>query len=109
MRDFRVALKEYDDKKYPPNKDDFHILDIRPDPHRPKPLHGDCWGRWQYDKRNKTLDHTVMKDYWIGLDRLKDEEDLGHWLLHLQGKRWVTPLDLANLVYAIHDIMGVSA
>jgi hypothetical protein len=106
MRDFRKVSDAYYEAKYPGNGP--HLITGDEDENAPHPQDGDIWGRWQYDAKNKCIEHTKRRDYWIALDRLDSCAKLGNWCLHMSGKKWITRTDLGNLVYAVHDICGLT-
>ena len=100
MAEYRKVKKEYYDKVFPIDK--FGVIAIDPTvPNFRNPQYCDTWGIWEYLK-NETL--TCSK-YEVDLDRMKTSAAVLDWIIQLSHKSWVTKKDLADLVYAIDDIL----
>jgi len=77
----------------------------------------DCtkWGRWVYEPATLTLDLYSQpggKENWLyetDLEDLVDEASVLRDILHFAGKAWARPEDLAGLVLAIKDCLGLHA
>ena len=100
MAEYRKVKKEYYDKILP--KDEIGL--IRIDTSKPRfrnPQYGDTWGIWEY-KQNETL---TCYNYEVDLERMKNSAAVLDWIIQVSHKSWVKKDDLANLVYAIDDIL----
>jgi len=70
------------------------------------------WGRWKYNPG--THDLEIVKQlgghkftYGVDLDRCNTGAKLLDWIYQVQGKNWISPDDVADLVYAVEDILDV--
>jgi hypothetical protein len=68
------------------------------------------WGRWTYNPANHCLE--IVKyigsskfPYEVDLDRCNKSSKLLDWIYQVQGKTWISPDDVADLVYAVDDIL----
>ena len=68
------------------------------------------WGRWKYNPSYHTLD--IVKNvggkawlYQVILDRCDTGAKLLDWIYQVQGKTWIGQDDVADLVYAVGDIL----
>jgi hypothetical protein len=100
VKEYRKLKKEYYDKAYPKDSNGIVLIDYSK-PRFRKPEYGDIWGIWEY-KQNETL---TCYNYEVDLDRMKSSAAVLDWIIQVSHKSWVTENDLADLVYAIDDIL----
>jgi len=66
------------------------------------------WGRWKYNPDNHCLEivkkHGSMRSYEVDLDRCDTSARLLDWIYQVKHKSWISPDDIADLVYAVDDI-----
>ena len=43
------------------------------------------------------------EDYFVELDRIKDDSEILHWVKHLCGKTWMTPKKIRDFIITIQD------
>jgi hypothetical protein len=102
MREYRKLEKEYYDKMLP--KDDNGVVAIDTSvPLFRKPEYGDTWGIWEY-RKNKTLACDIYEVY---LDQMNSSAEVLDWIVQVSHKTWVTEKHLADLIYAIDDILSL--
>ena len=70
------------------------------------------WGRWQYNPSSHCLEIVKQKGghkftYEVDLNRCNTGAKLLDWIYQVQGKNWISPDDVADLVYAVDDILDV--
>jgi hypothetical protein len=104
MAEFRILKNKYYDKVLPADKDGFVKIDSSVKDFR-KPEYGDTWGIWEY-KQNETL---TCYNYEVDLDRMQSSAAVLDWIIQVSYKSWVTENDLADLVYALDDILRLQA
>lgn len=69
-------------------------------------------GRWRYLRaghghpEGDSDGPTLMLDgkYGFDADRIQTDAELGHWVLHMVQKDWVTAEDVGNLVRLVSDL-----
>ena len=69
------------------------------------------WGRWKYNPETHCLEITKYIGnikYWYEVDliRCNKSSKLLDWIYQVQGKSWISPDDVADLIYAVDDILG---
>jgi len=77
-----------------------------------EPQYEDWWGDWYY-ATNDTLElHTkpVGYDkefmvYWIDFDRMRSSAEVLDWIAQVSHKTWCSSEMLANLIWALDDIL----
>jgi hypothetical protein len=79
--------------------------------HREK-IQKNKWGRWRYNPTTHCLE--IVKNvggrtdsYDVDLDRCNTGAKLLDWIYQVKGKNFISPDDVADLVYAIDDILSV--
>jgi hypothetical protein len=102
MTEYRILKNKYYDKNLPADKDGLVKLDLSVKCFR-NPEYGDTWGIWEY-KQNGTLTCDI---YEVDLDRMESSAAVLDWIIQVSHKSWVTEDDLADLIYAIDDILGL--
>ena len=70
------------------------------------------WGRWKYNTATHCLE--IVKyigshkfSYEVGLDRCYNSSHLLDWIYQVKGKNWISQDDVADLVYAVDDILNI--
>lgn len=68
------------------------------------------WGRWKYNPSTHSLDirKNVGGHVWaydVDLERCDTGAKLLDWIYQVQGKNFISPDDVADLVYAADDIL----
>ena len=43
------------------------------------------------------------EDYFVELDRIKDDTEILHWVKHLSGKTWMTPSKIKDFITTMQD------
>ena len=79
-----------------------------------KPQHGDWWGDWCF-MENNTLELLTtpyghaneFSVYWVDLDRVRSSAEVLDWIAQISKKTWCTEKILANLVWALDDILDL--
>jgi hypothetical protein len=72
----------------------------------PKPLHGDTWGNWWYDQKNRVLEHRKER-YYVILNECGNSARVLDWIAQIKLKTWATAKDLGDLVTALDDLIDL--
>jgi len=72
----------------------------------PMPTHGDTWGNWWYDQKNRVLEHRTSH-YYVILKQCGNSANVLDWIAQIKDKSWATAKDLGDLVTALDDILGL--
>lgn len=69
------------------------------------------WGRWKYNPATHCLEIEKQKGghvfhYEVDLDRCDTGAKLLDWIYQVKHKIWASPDDIADLIYAVDDILG---
>jgi len=73
-----------------------------------KPLNGEWWGDWRYNKRTGVLEYYTEDGRWryeVDLERCNSGIDVFHWICHMTEKTWLTKEQMGFLVHALYDIL----
>jgi hypothetical protein len=68
------------------------------------------WGRWKYNPATHCLEIEkqeggYISHYEVDLDRCNTGAELLDWIYQVKDKNWISPDDVADLVYAVDDIL----
>jgi hypothetical protein len=75
-----------------------------------KLAHGDRWGNWIYNAKNLTLvikKPSYRSGYDIDLERCTTANEALTWIVHMQGKAWMSDKDLRDLIRALDDTLDL--
>ncbi|MFC1861503.1 hypothetical protein ACFLYL_04460 [Chloroflexota bacterium] len=72
------------------------------------------WGRWKYNHGTHCLEVVKLLGghkfrYEVDLNRYNTGAKLLDWIYQVQGKNWISPDDVADLVYSLDDIVNVQS
>lgn len=65
------------------------------------------WGRWRYDTDAKAIYDDSPSRYWVPLTGAIDAAWLAKWTMHLDEKRWLSPVDVDDFRRAVKAITGI--
>jgi hypothetical protein len=72
----------------------------------PSPQHGDTWGNWWYDQKNKVLEHKTSR-YYVILKQCVNSANVLDWIAQIKNKTWASAKDLGDLVTALDDLLDL--
>jgi hypothetical protein len=95
-------------------EDNFGIICLGGEEFR-EPEDNDCWGVWRYNSKINTLDlFCDLYDggqesllYQIDLSLIKTQLSALNWITQISRKSYCTEAILANLVWALDDILNI--
>jgi hypothetical protein len=72
-----------------------------------RPKDGDCWGPWQFQASNLTLQLKGKFAHFhreIDLEQLRSAAEIMNWLGHFMEKNWGTAEVMGHLICALYDL-----
>jgi hypothetical protein len=70
------------------------------------------WGDWKYEPESMTiyLDHPEMskgEEYYVPLEEATTAAQVLDWIAQISKKRWATADVVANLIWALDDLLNL--
>ena len=69
------------------------------------------WGRWWLVRDNLTLEYRQSRRsgwlYYVDLERCRTSAQTLDWIAQINGKGWCRATDLAHLVRALDELLGL--
>jgi hypothetical protein len=73
----------------------------------PYPVHGDRWGKWEFDAESLVLKYreSGRNEYEIDLQSMTSSAEMIDWIFQLSMKTWVSRQEIGDLVRALDDLL----
>jgi hypothetical protein len=71
----------------------------------PYPIHGDRWGKWEFDAKRLCLVFDGAGGYEVDLEEMTTSAQMLDWIFQVSNKAWAERKDVGDLIQALEDLL----